>query len=70
MAGESENPVWTASQANRSALEEDINTAQTDFDALKSEADSLNIKYKDNPILENPKVQEAIKHAKRAGELD
>ena len=28
MAGESEIPVWTASQANRSALEEDIIEAQ------------------------------------------
>ena len=26
------------------------------------------IKYKDNPILNNPKIQEAIKHARRAGE--
>ena len=27
------------------------------------------IKYKDNPLLKHPKIQEAIKHAKRAGEL-
>jgi hypothetical protein len=27
------------------------------------------IKYKDNPLLEHPRVQDAIKHARRAGEL-
>lgn len=27
------------------------------------------IKYKDNPLLQNPRVQDAIKHARRAGEL-
>ena len=27
------------------------------------------IKYEDNPLLENPRVKEAIKHARRAGEL-
>ena len=27
-------------------------------------------KYKENPILDHPRVQEAIKHARRAGELD
>ena len=27
------------------------------------------IKYKDNPLLKHPRVQNAIKHARRAGEL-
>ena len=27
------------------------------------------IKYKDNPLLNHPRVQNAIKHARRAGEL-
>ena len=28
------------------------------------------IKYKDDPLLNHPKIQEAIKHARRAGEWD
>ena len=48
------------------ALKEKIITKEV---PIKKIVEKEVIKYKDNPLLDHPRVKDAIKHARRSGEL-